>query len=274
MTPSFLHPPLPSHFLASRLGAAGKTYVCGHRLTHLPLPRLVAHFRAPPTKPHEADQDEPNCAASLPLQQPCAACQLATAAGVEEAIAALQCGPEALVEHDIVQALSFSLLELYAASLPSTESESESESETEDGDSLNSKSNNSSPTPTPTHEWDWPYLWAEWAKAFESSRKRVHLPELTHNLETLLPRSHSHDLAPAFRPMAVEAYTQYKCWIETGCATDPGAANMRALEREARTVQAPRELEAYLCRVDGWARKKMFLNFRLEPFYDQKLVEE
>ncbi|KAI0476500.1 hypothetical protein GGR56DRAFT_674964 [Xylariaceae sp. FL0804] len=216
-----------------------RTYACGHIDTDDPLPKLVHYFRTETLPPPPSDD---HAGPGWERGVPCASCQLAAQAGIEEAVAAVEIGPESLVDHDTMQETFLLLLERFdyyrQQQLPQPLS------------SLSSSS--SSLEKVKKAKIDWEYVWGEWARAFEAHRARaVHLPELFRNLRTLLALDVDDDWwAGLLRRLGAEALAAFGVLVEAECVPGTEARELPAFERDAHAIESVDDLERFLADLD------------------------
>ncbi|KAI1343416.1 hypothetical protein F5Y15DRAFT_370001 [Xylariaceae sp. FL0016] len=201
----------PAHFKATK-AMVGRSYTCGCPLTNHPLPRLV-HLSK-----NSYSQTKLDDSWELHPDSECASCLLATQHGIEQAITALWFGDAPLVEHDTVQSTFLLLIDRRW------------HSQAVGGDA----------------DLDWGHIWCEWAKMLQEQRARVHVPELMRTLRDL-PVDHGAEWwVEMLQLIGIEAFLCHEVLVKGKSVPDPGPGRMRALEREARTIQSVGELEAFL----------------------------
>ncbi|KAI1328191.1 hypothetical protein F5Y16DRAFT_369659 [Xylariaceae sp. FL0255] len=263
------------------------THSCNHPRTSHPLPKLVSflkyHGHAEISYSITPGLPLPHKRDDLGLESACETCQMTTQLGVEEAIAAIACGPDSLVEHDVVVWAFLALVEARVKQMArgsvyqhrnreSITISSNSRSDNDDDDMMTPIATapeefyeDDMPTPTqstfaktsaalPVPTWDWEYIWQEWAKTFELRRDRVNIPEVLGDLSRH-PRfqefQHAEWWISVLQKLGHEALQTYRnAYITSGLALDPGPTCLVALHREAECIQSEADLEGFYRDID------------------------
>ncbi|GAW24996.1 hypothetical protein ANO14919_145940 [Xylariales sp. No.14919] len=247
------------HARPSPMSPVPGTHRCGCQGTNHALPKLVSFFQNDGDRELSYDDEIP-LPEDMGLESACAQCQLKTQRGVETAISAIHCGPDSLVDHNIIAWMFISLLALrrQQGSLRVPEPHDESE-DLDDGDerviaparTTTTTSYVSSRTPIPTpRRWDWEYIWREWVKAFELRRDRVDVAHLLRDLSKLsLPRRESWWPA-ALQELGVEALLVFEDYMSMGLVPPPSSTDLSAWRRHVDIIQSIDDLFDLYVNID------------------------
>ncbi|KAJ8129405.1 hypothetical protein O1611_g4227 [Lasiodiplodia mahajangana] len=230
------------------------THSCGCQSTNHDLPKLVTFFREYGNT-EAAYRDQPTLRLlqipeDLGLRSPCAQCQLKTESGVETAICAIHCGPDALVEHDIMRDMFMSLIELRLQQETSVLLYTSDKCEGFHHE-FGPVSITLDPPAPESASWKWEYIWHEWAKAFELRRDRVNIPELLNDLAKLPTLHRQKWWVALIRRLGREAIGTYGVYVSQGSVHRPSRLEWSALCREVTLIQCLDDLYGVYVEVDS-----------------------
>ncbi|KAI1359037.1 hypothetical protein F5Y08DRAFT_345113 [Xylaria arbuscula] len=162
---------------------------CGCEATDDILPKVIAFFRG---RGHEVESygSEVRIPEGLGLESSCLNCQLRTEEGVEMAIAALHCGPDALITHEFFEAIFVALIRIRLREDEEGYEGGDEYGGGHDGSALlpldeEDEDSDVSATSTGSRSWGWNNIWYEFTKAFELRRDTVNVAQLLRNLSEL-----------------------------------------------------------------------------------------
>ncbi|KAI0105691.1 hypothetical protein GGR51DRAFT_560164 [Nemania sp. FL0031] len=230
------------------------THSCGCQGTNNLLPKLVTFFREYGNK-KIAYRNQPtlrllHIPESLGLESPCAPCQLKSESGVETAISAIHCGPDALVEHNVIRDMFMYLIELRLQQESSILLHTNDKCEGFHHECGPVRITLDPPAPE-SASWDWKNIWHEWAKAFELRRDRVNVPELLNDIAKLPALEHQKWWVALVRRLGREALGIYGVYVSEGLVSQPSRLEWSALYREVMLIQCLDDLYSVYVEVDS-----------------------
>ncbi|KAI0975677.1 hypothetical protein F4678DRAFT_418027 [Xylaria arbuscula] len=242
-------------------------HTCGCQGTNDILPKLVSFFHYYGDQ-EDAYSDSYPLPEDLGLESACLRCQLKTESGVEMAITAMHCAPDALIEDGFIVALFMFLIDLQLQ-----QEEDWSDSGSDYSDSSNSTNSvttiisRSPPDHNPTPwEWDWEYIWFEFTKAFELRRDRVNVAELLSDLSGLAFLRHEKWWTSVLRRLGFEALFAFEGYVAAGLVDSPSMDEAEGLRRDAEMIGSVEDLfDLYVSidsRVRGWLHAHKMLRVR------------
>ena len=232
---------------------------CGCEGTNDLLPKLVAFFRG---HGHEVESYsiETQIPDGLGLESSCLNCQLRTEEGVETAITALHCGPDALITHEFFEAMFVALIRIRLQ-------QEEEEDDGNDHDSISSDDEDSDEsTRTGSGGWDWDNIWYEFTKAFELRRNRLNVAQLLRNLSELRIVSDEEWWISVLQSLGVGALLNYEDYRSTGLTEKPPASELSAMRRDVQILHSIDDLfDLYVdidARVHGYVHAHKMLRIK------------
>ncbi|TGJ79447.1 hypothetical protein E0Z10_g9330 [Xylaria hypoxylon] len=238
-------------------GTTTGKHQCGCQGTNHTLPKLVSFLRDDGHQ--EASYgDETPIPEDIGLQSVCAQCQLKTERGVESAIGAIHCGPDSLIEPDIIEWMFISLIELRlqeeGPSIPEKHEKSKNsylnKLVTPVRRTFTISSKPRGPIPRSTG-WDWEYIWYEWTKAFELRRDRVDVAVFLRDLSELPIPSNHNWWAAVLRKLGVEAFVAFETYVSGGLVSRPSSTELSALRRHVEIIQSIDDLFDLYVNIDA-----------------------